>query len=226
MHWQKILELAYFASGPALVVIALIGLRQLSIARKALDLSRREIEVRSRREAVVLAAEKAQACASSLLPELQANANLIGTTAKVKNWKLQDTDFTWASFDDPKGARAWADAVRSNEKAFLAALNSLNSLEGLAVYFVQGAADERVAYQMLGAVFCDAVEDFAPSLVALRQRPAEPGVASGPFENTIRLYRTWHLRAQQGDLEQQRARLHAEAAKGQTIPTIGTKVPE
>jgi hypothetical protein len=98
----------------------------------------------------------------------------------------------------------------------------LNTLEGLALYFVHGAADEVVAYPVIGPLFCEDVEMLAPLLIHLRNKLA--GVASGQFANTIKLYETWSVRTRQTELKERQANIGALLSAlpaDKKIPPIG-----
>ena len=234
------LELLYFLSGPVVTILAIAALRQLQLAKGALKaaeqqiilaseavgVARRDIELRSKREAVQLAAERCEKFADRLIPRYETHLRTIKAAGvRVDQWSLADTEFQPSSLVDPDAATRWLEKLHADREVMLAATAMLNDLEAFAVYFVSGAADEETAYPAIGALFCGIVEALAPHLIHLRRRA--PGVfASGPFANSVGLYKLWHARSRQHDLEAQAQRINLELAMVQQPPLrpIGTDV--
>lgn len=64
-NFRNILEIIYFITSPLLLIVAIVGLRQLGVANKQLgvaneqlDVAKKAISVNSKREALSLAAEQ------------------------------------------------------------------------------------------------------------------------------------------------------------------------
>jgi hypothetical protein len=228
------LELTYFASGPALLVVALLGLRQLHISREALEATKqqvllatasleqtqKELGVRALREAVVLAAERCQICAETLIPDINACLERLGRLTPTRHWSLLNTDLKWQSFESPEEAKQYAEKILGADNAQNDAMKILNALEGFAMYFAQGAADETVAFPVMGVVFCDVVRVLAPMLALLREG-SNSYFYSGSFENTVTLFRTWYVRLWKADLKRESANMEQEYAKNRAASPIG-----
>lgn len=215
------IEICYLASGPALFIVGLFGLRQLRISQQTLDLTRKEVEIRSKREAVVLAAQQCENCVVGLIPHIEKCRGKLQALGILHQWRLKNTDFTLGSITERVESQEWLTKFQNDEESTTIALAALNRCESFAMYFANGAADETVAFPAIGDVFCAAVEILAPFLIALREQNIQNTV-SGPFENTLTLYRTWYVRAEQAKNHQKSEALRVEASKGQVKKPIGT----
>jgi hypothetical protein len=200
------MEIAYFAHGVALVVIGLIALRQISVAKE-------DIQTRSQREAIVLAAERCKALADGL-PRLKQNFAIVHAALPAAP-ELLDANFNWRSIDSQRG-RAWVDKIRANDKADEAAFVVLNEMEAFAMYFARGAADEEIAYPVASALFFHFVDGLAPLIIAAREGDLK---AVGGFQNIVDLYSCWAGRKRQQEISAALERAKTPAAK---IKPIGT----
>jgi predicted peroxiredoxin len=233
------LELAYFASGVILAVFAAFGLRQLILAKQSLKIAaeglrttKNDIQIRVKREAVVIAAKQCEKFAEEVIPNY---ADGIATAAnsgvKVFTWVLLDDNFDEETIKEKDEASEWIQQLRKVKEAQRALLRVLNQHEAFAMYFAHGAADEEMAYPAVGTVFCDHIRVLAPLLISLRMHE-KPKISSGLFQNTIDLYVLWSNRAKHASLEAaanvhesvaSKSREEAAALKIRRIPPIGTE---
>jgi hypothetical protein len=151
------LELAYFASGIVIAIVAMVGLWQLKLAKDALSAARQQIElattalqvakddikIRSLREAISLAAGRSEQFAEKIIPHYDRVAALLEKNgAELLEWKLANSQFTLTSLNS-KESKRWLDTLGRSDESCGAASSLLNELEAFAIYFVNGAADER-----------------------------------------------------------------------------------
>jgi hypothetical protein len=222
------LELASFASAPVVAVVAVVGLYQLwlakdavraardqlKVATEAIDVAREDIVTRSKREAAELAARQCEKFAETILPRVQGHMQRILNDGMLPEpWKFNGTDFRPGSLVDDGAANEWREKAMSG--AGVVAVTSvaiLNDCEALAIYFVSGAAEEKVAYPVIGAVFCNWVERFAPLLVAARDTK-NAAFVTGHYQNVVELYKLWHGRTKMKRLEEEANRINLEATK-------------
>jgi hypothetical protein len=229
---RSILELMYFLSGPAVALAACLALKQLRLAKEqlavainALDHAKRDLQIRSRREAVQLAAERCEKFGEMMMTRRNAHMDKIQADGiELKIWVLTNDAFERASLKDRSAAEQWVAQLRAKPDALISATAVLNELEAFAIYFARGAADEETAYPVVGALFCTEVQIFAPYLIDLRHKDV-PGLTSGPFQNSIDLFNLWHLRMRQKELEAEANKLSLEVSgrKPSTIKPIGTE---
>jgi hypothetical protein len=230
------LELFYFASGVILAVVGVIALYQIMLAKRsiktandnlklaaeALETARSDIELRSKREAVTLAADKCAEFAEHTLDKCNERFKAISDAGvSVEIWPLENTRFDKSSIKDWAAADRWEERLRVAERRDQAA-EILNLLESFAMYFAKGAADEQVAYSAVGALFRDFVNRLAPHLILLRIK--ETDIVSGPFQNVVTLYEVWDSRSRKQELETNAMRISSELSRIHTsdITPIGT----
>jgi hypothetical protein len=235
---RDILELAYFASGIALVIIAAVGLYQLKLLRdsiktsrdqlesavKSLELAKHDLKIRNQREAITLAAQQSQRYAEEILPFAASVADkLTSNSIRFYPWPLANLDFDKRSLIPGEDMTVWLKQIVENGEMRAAALNLLNHYEGFSLYFVTGAADESVVYPAIGKSFCNNIAALAPLLVALREGQIS-GIASGGFEHLVRLYGIWTNRDKKKALERAHNAIGLELkeARDDSIPPIGT----
>lgn len=104
------------------------------------------------------------------------------------------------------------------------AVNVLNQLEGFAIFFANGAADEEVAFPVAAIPFCDYVEMFAPCLIAMRSNTLA-GFTSGKYANTVRLYEIWadRIRVEEIEAQTKDAAKELGSLKREKIKIIGDR---
>jgi hypothetical protein len=228
------MEIAYFASGVLLVAVACVGLaqlvlakravgaaqRQLEVATQALTTARDDIRIRSEREAVTLAAQRCEHFAHILLPRHNKHVSEIhAAKIALQHWTLRDANFSWQSFEREKEARRWLEEAEKipNVRSLIATI--LNEFEAFAIYFTSGAAAEKLAYPVVGTLFCYWVEVFSPHIALVRAAPSMSGIVSDPYPNIVMLYQAWSGRRKKSELEGDATRINRELS-GLTIPDI------
>lgn len=204
---------AYLSYGSEIATIvmafaAVLALRQLRLAKNAIQVAKTDISLRTKREAVLIAAQQCERFSTYLMKKSDALDALTNKGVPTDPWKLQNNDFDRTSIDDHAAMAKW---LALEGKSGVDTMGFLNGLEAFAIYFAKGAADEQVAYSAVGPLFCDWVESLAPLIIDLRAGQ-HPSTTSGPFQNTVALYQTWAARAKKNALESSAAKLHAEAA--------------
>ena len=233
---RSILEVLYFLSSVVLACVGLVALYQIILAKRvlstaneslkvavsAVETARLDIELRSKREAVTLAADK---CAEFGPTILEVYQKLNGMPA-TRRWTLENTSFDESSIKEWEAATLWERNLRKAQKIDDATI-ILNQLEAFAMYFAKGAADAQVAYPAVGAVFCDWVERLAPHLIMMRSKDLQKQIhaTSGPFQNVVELYSAWSSRSTKEALELDASRISSRLSGMQVsdILPIGTK---
>jgi len=112
---RSLLEALFFLGGIAVAIAASKALEQirlakeqLTIAADALRVTKTDIALRVRREALLLAAEQCDRFAEKIIPqayEWQKAVDKAGGTRK--RWPMNDQEFAWISLVDPKAAKMW-----------------------------------------------------------------------------------------------------------------------
>lgn len=185
----------------ALALFGISAVYQLILARRSLNLAQLDIQTRLQREARLHAAEQCRHFANVTIPLFgEVEKTLAGTTAALRAWPLVDYKFSPTSIADAHGANEWISNTQGHGEL---AIHMLNELESVAMYFVSGIADERLAFPSLSRMYCAGVERLAPLLISLRNATA----GSGRFENVVALYELWNERVKLHKVLQERAEL-------------------
>jgi hypothetical protein len=217
------LEMASFAATILIAVSALIALKQIRIASSQLKIASDDIKIRSRREAIALSAKHCEDFANDILLKLNAWRNEFGPKGiEIRSdWGLLNNCFDETSLKDPKPAQVWVQQVKSKNLGFTAC-KILNQCEAFAIYFATGAADEEVAFPVLGPLFCEYVKQFTPFLIDLRAH-TDKSFTSGKYSNTVCLFAIWSDRIRLEELEVQSKKTDKEKSslKNEKIKPIG-----
>jgi hypothetical protein len=223
MDWRDWLEAIYWVAGIVIAISVVAVFRQVQMAKLALEAAQGESELRSEREAIILAAQRCERYAEKVIPlSEQVGDELRGAGLKVQQWEMTDDDFGPGSIIDSAGGQQWIQAYDKVKADHLMTL--LNEMEAFAIYFAKGAADEQVAFSAIGTVYCFDVRNYAPVLIECRRRFSE-GSGSGPFENLISLYKIWSSRIRHDSLRA-KAQLAADEAARVVVPempAVGTR---
>lgn len=233
------LELAYFAAGIVVAVASVLVLRQVTVAREtlhtlkeqlrlasaAIAVAQEDIQVRSRREAVALAAERCERFSDTVIPRVTTNLSAIHANGvRLQRWSVEGVGFDDPAYLQRNDVRAWLSSVEKAPVCVGHMTAVLNDCEAFAIYFARGAAEEEVAYPVVGALFCEWVEFLAPHLVAMRTKKIN-GITAGSFQNTIAIYELWVSRTKRKDLELEANKINLKLS-GLNVPEIrpiGTK---
>ena len=199
-----------------LAVTSIVALWQIVLAK-------RSVVVKSKREAFSMAADRCEKFAQDLIPRSMKCLYDRKTGRAIKRWELKDKEFGAGSLRDVEGGKLWVTDLKVKGEEFVNVLDFMNSMESLAMYFANGCAEEKIACPVIGAVFCQWVEQVAPLIVEIRGETMQ--IISGPYQNTVNLYKIWSGRLSKSKLlaEADQLMLRAQAIKDISIRTIGTE---
>ena len=189
------LEILYFASAPVLAAGLIFAARQLAQSKK-------DMETRYKREAVIAALEACEMLRKFMVEALARNQVIFANPPlELREWKMGDLKLDWSSLADRPAAMKWVEALASHPQKLDAATSICNQMEIFALPFMKRVADEETAYESAGAIFCHQVEVLAPLFIGLRSHSLVVGtlklpIPSGPFANTVQLYAIWASRAE------------------------------
>src|SRR5690606_530898 len=180
--FKNILEIIYFLSGPALVIAALYGLKQIKLASEQIKETRETRKVSAQREAYKIAAEQCKYYSETIIPLL----NKLDKTIDDK--KLEYFTKTEITIDSDKiGVKPYLNDG-ALDKVFSECLEELsttiNLIEGFSVYFVSGVAADIVGYKTLGRTYTRSVKKLLPIIIPFGQDKS--------FEHTRALFITWN----------------------------------
>jgi hypothetical protein len=211
----SILEIIYFLSGPALVIAAIYGLKQLKLASEQNKQIRQTRILNSTREAYTLAGDQCKYYLENIIPLI----NKLDQIIKDKN-----LDFFEKSEVKIKGEQISVKpymADNSLDKVFEECLEELhtvvNYIEGFSVFFVSGVAADNVGFNTLGRTYTSTVKRLLPFIIPFGQ--------DGTYKHTKSLFITWYSRIEKDNLLKEKAEVEKKLKKQKsiTIDTIGTK---
>lgn len=203
------LEALYFVTNSFLLLVAIVGLRQLSIAKETSKMN-------AKRESFHLAAEQCTHFLNYIIPLSHEAHNSfesksIGTFGEVK-FNVQDKKISFDIKLNKKNFLLGTDKKNIEEMTKMITL--LNAIEAYSVFFTHRVADEKVAFSTIGSTYCKLVKDYFP-FVLIYSNYGEKG-----YSNIIKLYIAWSQK-----LEKQKVlknKLEAEE-KAKGIVTIDFK---
>jgi hypothetical protein len=222
-NWQvveKVLEALFYLSGMGLFVTAVLGLRQLSLAKKSLSQSAQLFRVSAMREAFRLAADQCDLYANRLIPlinECDRKLRELGASEILEKFKVA-VDREGIRIVPPEGFRRECEpgCVLLQYQAEEEILRIANALEALAVPFVSGVAAEGVAFSSIGPSFCFSVGRYAPVILPLAGRKH--------FQNLFELFHLWRTRIDCEELRERQKEISKKLGSVQeiTIRPLGT----
>lgn len=218
---KEIIEYLYYISGAAIAIIAFLGLKQLNIGLEQLNVTKMDIDIRSKREAALIAINQTEIFCNEIIPA-QDDLYL----------KLKKYDFPIYSTDkvifDPKDKsykgyldqHSKARRKLDDEDLYVGIIKSelylCNKLEAIATYFITRIADERIAFISIGKTYCKNVKQLSFIISKLSSE-------SGYFKNLIKLYEIWDSRISLHKLEEESKRISEElkAVNPEVIKPLG-----
>ncbi len=213
---NEVLQTIYLiCAGPVILYIAIKGLGQIRAARENTNVTKENSQIQSKREAYKLAGEQCRYFAETIIPlscdfdKEQKEMNNLFFEKFVVTINKERLDVSL------KGQITENDLQSINKSKYIQDL--LNKLEGFAVFFATGVADEKVGFITTGRCYCSIVEKLIP-LIA-------PRIKQGYFLNISILFVTWKNRSITEDVKMKQKELakQLEQTSSINIPTIGTK---
>lgn len=189
LYLRGFLELLNFLSGAIIATLGFFVFRQLKLAQEsietakdALTTAKNDIQIRIKREAVILAAEQVEKFGKEIIPKVGKIIDECTTkTIFIDEWELKNHLFNESSINNLNQADEWLSNIKDTEIQ-TQVIQVLNEHEAFAMYFVGGAADELVAFPSTATVFCSNVKRLVPMLLALRNANFQSKFASGAFQ--------------------------------------------
>jgi hypothetical protein len=173
-----------------------ILLEQVRVATDQLELSRKDIILRSRRESLSIALEQCKRFAESIVPNFdKLHREMVNQKKYLPPPVETDPNFPVIPAEmDPQGAKLWG----TDHDLRMQIVNVLNELESFAMYFACDLADEQTAFVPTAQTFCSECEYLRWFIGVFR--PKE-GVKL--YQNVVKLYGLWKPRLERTVLEEQ-----------------------
>jgi hypothetical protein len=171
------------------IVLAAVAWRGL----RSLNLTKKDMLIRSEREARHCAIARSEELAKVIIPANRAlSAKLGEAQIPVFVKSAEEVSFDQNKTDHLPKVNQWI--AKLPGPLHNDCIVHLNVLEGWAMYFTNGIADETIAFGPCAPVFCSQVAQYYPVLVGQRFNQR-----SGKYPNTIKLFETWMHQLQKAE---------------------------
>ena len=172
------LEIAYFLSGIIIAGAAIYGLTQISLTKKIWERN-------ANRENIKLAIDHCKYFAAVVIPALTAagqeyERQHLTFLAVKRQFNVTNGELTCPNFD--------AVVVAQQMLQFPSAVTYLNTVEGFAIPFTAGVADDEIGFRETAPSFCAGVLSCLPILMSLK---IQQGVR---YHSTLTLFERWYKR--------------------------------
>lgn len=176
---RAILELLSFLAAPVVAAAAFWGLKQLGISKGIANTT-------AKREAFKLAADECRYYAKEIIPlsiKARNEYQRLGLTFAntVPTFIIDKGQILNHNFDLPllhKELPQMGDTL----------VAYLNAVEGFALFFTSGVADEDIGFQETASAFCQAASAHMPDYFYMRH------IKAAQYVSTIKLYELWGRR--------------------------------
>lgn len=187
----------------ALLVVAIIGLRSLNIAK-------RDIATRNKREARTSAIERAREFADEIIP---ANGKILTAFAekKIPVFAKDASAVVFGPEEKKKVGEAHKWFATLPPELRDDTIQLLNRLESWAMHFIHALADSKMAYGPCAPIYCTIVMQLYPVLVFYRNDES-----SGDYPNVVHLFEAWYEPKRLAENNLKRQELFQQLVKLQT----------
>lgn len=187
------IEFLYFISTIGLFVIAIYGLRQIKLAKQS-------ILIHTRRESTFIAIQQCMQMCDRFIPEMKRVAIDI-SEKKITFFKDSQVEIVGNSIKVkyPTDAKSFNTIRKMGPELH----SLLNELEGFAIHFTKGLADEKAAFESVGRVYCSFITRHA-AYVKMQSREHRY------YRNLLSLFFTWNKRI---EIEDQKMALAESVAQ-------------
>jgi hypothetical protein len=214
-YFKNLLEIIYYLSGPALVIIACIALNQITLTKNQIEEQKKATRITAKRDAMRLTSDQIKEYGLTIIPII----NILDKKIEEKEIQffkkskviIREDGIKVKPYSDDKEIEKLKDLM--NEF-----LNVTNALEGFSSFFISGCADEKLAYKSLSTTFCNSVKNILPLIVMLSSN-------RHAFSATLELFTIWNNRLESEELYYQKKELEEKlkSKKEKTIKTIGSE---
>jgi hypothetical protein len=171
--FRSILEILYFVTSPFILAVAIIGLKQLTISKE-------NAKINAKRDSFKLAAEQSKYYFEYIIPKLN---DIDESMNKVKLASLGEAD---VSMSGKELILKYKLNPNIHIDLMSQIVETLNVIEGVAIFFTSGVAEEKVAFSTIGKTFTNSMEKFLAFICDVQK--------DGYYHNILELYILWNDR--------------------------------
>jgi hypothetical protein len=183
---KEILYILYLLSGPALVVISAIALKQISIAKKQIIIAKDSIKTTSRRETAVFTAKQCEVFGNEIITFYCDNVFGLCNQRKLKLFIMPSEESNIFDVKYTKWLKDNSVHFKENKDITENILDLLNHLEAFAIYFMHKICDIDIAYLPVASTYVDIVEKISP-FICISRNAESPN----SYTNLLALYKIW-----------------------------------
>lgn len=195
---RPFVEFLYFIASIVLVAGIFIGIRQLKLVQ-------RDMEVRYKRAAIEKSIEYLNYFATEFIPKCNRFDNEMRSEAILTYAGPYNKEF---KFDIHCRSNDENIKKQIDKSIDHGAIDLINELEYFSAAMLSGLADEELAFNPLAKIFCDTVESH---YVILCDQRDEDG--SNLYSNTVELYSSWKGRLKKRALEMERNKIDQDISQ-------------
>jgi hypothetical protein len=192
------IEIFYYLSSIGLLIGIIVGLKQLRLMKK-------DFEIKNQRASIEKSIEYLNLFATEFIPKVgDVTYDIRKRTEQLYKGPI-NPDFR---FDDNCNENASYIKELLKISMDCDAVTVLNRFEYFSAAFVSGLADEELAFNPLGRLYCDYIEQLYVVMCYLRKDGDQ-----NSFGYTVKLYKIWKGRLEKAELEKKRSKLDEEISK-------------
>ena len=154
------IEILYFLSGISLAITALVALKQLGIMKH-------ETNIRTLREARIMASEIVGYFKSSVIPSYNSFISDIVKTSK-EIYKMESITFKSMQTNERQKIKKYIESFNVEENTKIT--NILEQIEKQIINLTNGIADSDFAFDKIGIEYCVVISSLAPFLESKTDR--------------------------------------------------------
>ncbi len=186
------------------IVIALASV----VALKQIVLAKRDIKIRSKREAITLSVNQVEYYRSEIIKEIIILENILGVLMNNDNMKeelvffksnkVDLEDFTFQEIEEKNMLENWKrkmNFLTNNKSVYIKVQDISNKIEYFSLAFVSGAAEEEVAFNPVVDSFLDFIKKNYNFYCLFRKEN------NRSYSNTITLYKIWKKKILEQDIK-------------------------
>lgn len=193
--FRNLLEIFYFIATPVLLIVAIFGLKQISVSKENSRIS-------SLRDSYKLASQQCSYFLNNIIPLYNKVNDLLETKSiTALNKKEISVSNKTININSKK---------MFNEKEKITSIlpeivDVLNATEAFSVYIISGVADEKIAFNSIGHTYCTCVCKLLPIIVLAQQRNC--------YKNILKLFILWHNKENKQNLLSDKNRIEKDLQK-------------
>jgi hypothetical protein len=207
----------YYIGGIVVGCSVLLALKQLKLTREQIKLNYDDAHVRSKREAIQMAATQCDVFAKTIILQMD---ELIRLFEDHGGKSYDGEEYSFDIKDLNSSHQNWLHKfykIVENDKSVYGTLNdTLNKMEVIAIYFTEGIASDEIAFPSIGKSFCFFIKYYYPYVLQNQLKGRD-------FEYIVKLFSKWNARFKERDLLIERQAIDAKLGSldSSLIKTIG-----